>query len=95
MPSSGTAPVPIRPFSDWKNTCIPAGTIVGDQGRNADAEIDEHAGAQLLRDALGDDRLRHPWRSPVRDEIVDKRCRRHDMVGRDHADRHDVVGAAR
>ena len=30
---------------------------VGDQRRNADAEVDEHAVAQLLRDALGDDGL--------------------------------------
>ena len=26
MPSSGTGPVPINPFSDWKKTCMPAGT---------------------------------------------------------------------
>jgi hypothetical protein len=30
--------------------------VVGDERRNADAEIDQHAVAQLLRDALGDDR---------------------------------------
>ena len=26
MPSSGGEPVPISPFSDWKNTCMPSGT---------------------------------------------------------------------
>ena len=26
MPSSGGAPVPISPFSDWKKTCMPSGT---------------------------------------------------------------------
>ena len=26
MPSAGGAPVPIRPFSDWKYTCMPGGT---------------------------------------------------------------------
>src|SRR4051794_14498140 len=26
QPSSGGAPVPISPFSDWKKTCMPAGT---------------------------------------------------------------------
>ncbi len=25
MPSSGGAPVPINPFSDWKKTCMPSG----------------------------------------------------------------------
>ena len=25
MPSSGMAPVPISPFSDWKKTCMPSG----------------------------------------------------------------------
>ena len=25
IPSSGMGPVPISPFSDWKNTCTPGG----------------------------------------------------------------------
>ena len=58
MPSSGGAPVPIRPFSDWKNTCMSGGHVVCDQRRNADAEIDQHPGLQLAGNAARDDGLR-------------------------------------
>ena len=57
MPSSGMGPVPINPFSDWKNTWSIGGDIVGDQRRDADPEVHEHAGAKFLGDAFGDDRL--------------------------------------
>src|SRR5258707_15451166 len=30
-------------------------------------------------------------KSPVRNEVVDEGCRRHDMVGRDDADGHDIL----
>ena len=43
--------MPIRPFSDWKKTWMPGRHVVRDQGRDADAEIDEHARTQFLRDA--------------------------------------------
>ena len=57
MPCSGIGPVPIRPFSDWKNTLRSVRQVIGDQRRNADAEIDEVAGPKFLRDAPGDDGL--------------------------------------
>ena len=90
MPCSGIGPVPINPFSDWKNTLSSGGNVVRDQRRNADAEIDEIAGTKFLRDAPGDDGLCIHG-SPVRDEIIDERRRGHDVVGRDDADRHDVL----
>ena len=58
MPGSGTGPVPIRPFSDWKKTWMPWRHEVRHEGRDADAEIDQHAVPQLLRDAFGDEGLR-------------------------------------
>ena len=54
MPSSGTGPVPIRPFSDWKNTCMPGGTWLATSVGNADAQVHQHAVAQFEGDALGD-----------------------------------------
>ena len=57
IPSSGIGPVPISPFSDWKNTLTSLRYIVCHKGRNADAEIDEHPRMELPGDALGDDGL--------------------------------------
>ena len=82
MPFSGGAPVPIRPFSDWKKTLRSVRNVVGDQRRNADAEIHEHPPKQLPGDAARDDGLCVPWRiSRISNEIVDKRRGRHDMIG--------------
>ena len=47
--------------------------------------------AKFERDAFRDDRLRIHG-SPVGDEVVDERRGRHDVVGRDDADGHDVLG---
>src|SRR5258707_11128603 len=64
---------------------------VRDQGRNSDAEIDKVAGAKFARHASCNDRLSIHG-SPVGDEIIDERRRRYDMVGRDDADRNNMLG---
>src|SRR5262249_7660224 len=92
IPSSGTDPVPIRPFSDWKNTCMPAGrkfaTCVGmpmPRFTSMPGEI-----SLVIRRAMivcGSMSI-----SCVGDEVIDDRCRRYHMIRRHHADRNDVVG---
>src|SRR5690348_491396 len=92
MPSSGIGPVPISPFSDWKNTLTSAGiwfaTSVGMPmprltsipGRNSRAmrfAIMVCASIVVSR---------------VCDEIINYRRRRYHVVGRDETDRHYVLG---
>ena len=80
-----------QPVLGLEEDVQPFGHVVRDQRRNADAEIDEIAGSKLLRHAPGDDGLCIHG-SPVRDEVIDQGAGRHDMVGRDDADRNDVFG---
>ena len=46
--SVGNGPMPSRPFSDCSTTSMPRRNVVGDQRRDADAEVDVVAVAQLL-----------------------------------------------
>jgi len=46
---------------------------------------------QLACNALGDDGLSVHSGSPVGHKIVDQRCGRDHVIGRDHADRNDMV----
>ena len=65
--------------------------VIRDERRNADAEIHEHAVAQLQRDALGNDGLRVHGHSG--NEVIDERRGRHHVVRRDDADRHDMLAS--
>src|SRR6476620_4379091 len=64
--------------------------VVSDQRWNADPQIDEIAGMELSRDAPGDDYL-SVHESPVRNQVVDERCRGHDVIGCDDPYGHDVL----
>src|SRR5262245_22719669 len=90
IPSSGIGPVPIRPFSDWKNTVMPAGTklatMVGMPMPRLTSMPDRSSCAIRLAMIVCASML-----SPVCDEVIDQRRRRNDVVGRDDADRNDVV----
>src|SRR5262249_33784643 len=91
MPSSGGTPVPISPFSDWKKTCMPAGRYLATRlgipkprltsmPRNSSLAIRPAlrvCGSMLC--------------SQVGDKIIDEGSRRHDLIGREHADRNDVL----
>ena len=90
MPGSGIGPVPMSPFSDWKRTWIPFGTIVGHQGWDADAQVDQHAIPKFAGDALGDDGLR-VHSSALHDEVINQRSGRDHMVGRNDPNWHDVI----
>ena len=94
MPSSGGAPVPIRAVLGLEENVHARGQVVCDQRRNSDAEIDQHARFELASNSARNDRSAVPFgHSRIGDEVIDDGCRRHHMVGRDHADRNDVVGA--
>jgi hypothetical protein len=57
MPSTGGAPVPINPFLGLEEDVNAVGHVICDEGRDADAEIDQHSLLELVRDAAGDDDL--------------------------------------
>src|SRR5262245_39231187 len=90
IPSSGIGPVPIRPFSDWKNTVMPAGTkfatMVGMPMRRLASMQDCSSRAMRLAMTVCASMM-----SPVCDEVIDQRRGGRDVVGRDDADRNDVV----
>ena len=87
-------------FRDWpgadqsvlrlKEHLEAGGDIIRYQSGNAYAQIDEISGFEFLRHAPGDDDL-GIHASLIRDQIIDKRRRRDDMVGRDDADWNDIV----
>src|SRR5258707_13781249 len=64
--------------------------VVGNQRWNADPQIHEIAGMELSRDAPGDDYL-SVHDSPVRNQVVDERCRGHDVIRRIYSYGHDVL----
>jgi len=64
--------------------------VVCDQRGNADAKIDKIPG----RSSSATRRAMMIWasmRHPCVDEVIHQRRGRHDMVGRDHADRHNML----
>src|SRR5262249_30537629 len=92
-PSSGIGPVPIRPFSDWKNTVMPAGTkfatMVGMPMPRLTSMPDCSSRAMRLAMTVCASMM-----SPVCDEVIDQRRGRRDVVGRDDAHGHAEGGAS-
>src|SRR5918993_894361 len=90
MPGSATGPVPIRPFSDWKKTCIPLGTKLATRVGMPMPRLTSipSRSSCAMRLAMRDC---ESMASAFRDEVVDDRRGRHDMVRRDDAHRHDVL----
>src|SRR3954454_24504207 len=90
MPGSGIGPVPMSPFSDWKKTWIPFG-----------AKLATRVGMPIPRLTSMPSRSSRAMRwamivcgsigSALHDEVVDQGSGRDHVVGRDDADRHDIV----
>src|SRR3954453_1427725 len=90
MPGSGIGPVPMRPFSDWKKTWIPFGT-----------KLATRVGMPMPRLTSMPSRSSRAMRwammvcgsiGSALHKVVDQGSGRDDVVGRDDADRHDIVG---
>src|SRR5215470_9155649 len=93
IPSSGTDPVPIKPFSDWKKTCMPAGRKLATRVGIPMPRFTSMPGESSLAIRRAMIVCGSILISCVGDEVIDDRCRRHNMIGRDHANRHDIVSA--
>ena len=61
IPSSGNRAGTDQPILRLEEHIHAVGNEVCHEGRNADAEIDEHSRTQFARDALGNDGLRIHW----------------------------------
>src|SRR5690606_20950119 len=90
MPGSGTGPVPMRPFSDWKKTWIPLGTKFATRVGMPIPRLTSipFVSSCAMRLAMMDC---VSMASAFHNEIVDERSGRHDVVRRDDAHRHDVL----
>src|SRR5882762_8340185 len=93
-PSSGTGPVPIRPFSDWKKTWTPVGrwpaTSVGMPIPRLTSMPERSSSAMRLAIMVWASMAGIGDESGIGDEVVDEYRRSHDIVGRNHSNRHDV-----
>src|SRR6516164_223619 len=93
MPSSGGAPVPISPFSDWKNTLMPSGRYLATRVGMPMPRLISIPGlssramrrAMMVCGSMAYSRIGY--------EVVDNRRWRHDVVGGDYTDWHNVIGA--
>src|SRR5215471_10728965 len=89
MPGSGTGPVPIRPFSDWKKTRIEGGTkfatSVGMPMPRFTSMPSRSSRAMRLAITVCGSMV-----SFLRDNVIHQGSRGDDMVRRDHTDGYDM-----
>src|SRR3954467_1198048 len=90
-PSSGKASMPMMPFSDWKKISASFGTKAATRVGSPMPRLTRSPSfsSRATRLAI---RVFSSMAPLLRDQMIDEHRGCHDGVGRDHPDRHDVLG---
>src|SRR3954469_18719909 len=90
-PSSGKASMPMMPFSDWKKISASFGTKAATKVGSPMPRLTRSPSfsSRATRLAI---RVFSSMAPLLRDQMIDENRRCHDGIGRDHPDRHDVLG---
>src|SRR4051794_16159916 len=90
-PSSGKASMPMMPFSDWKKISASFGTKAATKVGSPMPRLTRSPSLSSRATRLAI-RVFSSMAPLLRDQMIDKHRRCHDGIGRDHPDRHDVLG---
>src|SRR3954463_7979181 len=90
-PSSGKASMPMMPFSDWKKISASFGTKAATKVGSPMPRLTRSPSLSSRATRLAI-RVFSSMAPLLRDQMIDKHCGCHDSIGRDHPDRHDILG---